>query len=106
MGATGSSGKLTDVLRLQVQIKALQSELIQMEVNKKPLIAKFNQLLGVEQTEKINLSEKFEPINIAGLVFSQRIIQGTAQTKPRQPLTASGVRLDRERIRSGRTVPR
>lgn len=80
MGATGSSGKLTDVLRLQVQIKALQSELIQMEVNKKPLKAKFNQLLGVEQTEKINLSEKFEPINIAGL--EELMLEGILTNNP------------------------
>lgn len=80
MGATGSSGKLTDVLRLQVQIKALQSELIQMEVNKKPFIAKFNQLLGVEQSEKINLSEKFEPINIAGL--EELMLEGILTNNP------------------------
>ena len=53
MASGGASGKLTDVLRLQVQIKALESDLQQMEVDKKPLLAKFNQLLGRYKTEQV-----------------------------------------------------
>jgi outer membrane protein TolC len=55
MGSGGSSGKITDVLRLQVQIKALESDLEQMEVDKRPLIAKFNQLLGRDRNETVNI---------------------------------------------------
>jgi len=54
MGSGGGSGKLTDVLRLQVQIKALESDLQQMEVDKRPLLAKFNQLLGRDKNELVN----------------------------------------------------
>lgn len=52
MGA--SAGKLTDVLRLQVQIKALESDLQQFEVDKRPLSARFNQLLGRGKNESVN----------------------------------------------------
>jgi outer membrane protein TolC len=55
MSSGGSSGKITDVLRLQVQIKALESDLEQMEVDKKPLMAKFNQLLGRDRNETVNI---------------------------------------------------
>jgi outer membrane protein TolC len=53
MGAGGGSGKLTDVLRIQVQIKALESDLEQLEVDKKPLLARFNQLLGKDKIELV-----------------------------------------------------
>ncbi|TVP48418.1 MAG: TolC family protein [Mongoliibacter sp.] len=53
MGSGGGSGKLTDVLRLQVQIKALESDLQQLEVDKRPLSARFNQLLGKGKNEPI-----------------------------------------------------
>jgi len=46
MGASSGSGKLTDVLRLQIQIKALESELRQLEANRPPLISRFNSLLN------------------------------------------------------------
>jgi outer membrane protein TolC len=46
MGESASSGRLTDVLRLQVQILGLESELLQLEENRKPLEARLNQLLG------------------------------------------------------------
>ncbi len=46
MGTRASGGKLTDVLRLQMQILSLESELIQLSQNRKPLEAKMNQLLG------------------------------------------------------------
>lgn len=54
MGSGSGSGKLTDVLRLQVQIKAMESELLQLELNKKPLLVRFNQLLGREKDEPVN----------------------------------------------------
>lgn len=46
MGTGSSGGKLTDVLRLQMQILSLESELIQLGRNRAPLEAKMNQLLG------------------------------------------------------------
>jgi outer membrane protein TolC len=56
MSSMGSgSGKLTDVLRLQVQIKALESDLVQMEVDKRPLLVRFNQLLGRDKNEQVNI---------------------------------------------------
>lgn len=55
MGSGGGSGKLTDVLRLQVQIKALESDLQQLEVDKRPLLVRFNQLLGRDKSDPVNL---------------------------------------------------
>jgi outer membrane protein TolC len=46
MGGGASGGKLSDVLRLQMQILGLESELVQLDRNRKPLEAKMNQLLG------------------------------------------------------------
>lgn len=60
MGSAGGSGKLTDVLRLQVQIKALESDLQQLEVDKRPLQVRFNQLLGREKNEIIALDSQLE----------------------------------------------
>lgn len=56
----GGSGKLTDVLRLRVQIKALESNLDQLEVDKGPLLARFNQLLGRDSREPVNFDEIIE----------------------------------------------
>lgn len=53
MGAGYGSGKLTDVLRLQVQIKAMESDLQQFEIDKRPLFARFNQLLGRDKSESV-----------------------------------------------------
>ncbi|GAB2616161.1 TolC family protein [Belliella aquatica] len=55
MGSGSGSGKLTDVLRLQVQIKALESDLHQLEVDKRPLMVRFNQLLGRDKNELVNI---------------------------------------------------
>lgn len=55
MGSGSGSGKLTDVLRLQVQIKALESDLQQLEVDKRPLMVRFNQLLGRDKNEPVNI---------------------------------------------------
>ncbi|SIS86013.1 TolC family protein [Belliella pelovolcani] len=60
MGSGGGSGKLTDVLRLQVQIKALESDLEQLEVDKRPLTVKFNQLLGRDKNEAIAIESQLE----------------------------------------------
>ncbi|MCH7399254.1 TolC family protein [Belliella sp. DSM 107340] len=53
MEAGSGSGKLTDVLRLQVQIKAMESDLQQFEIDKRPLFARFNQLLGRDKSESV-----------------------------------------------------
>lgn len=58
MGSSAGSGKLTDVLRLQVQIKALESDLQQLEVDKRPLLARFNQLLGRDKNESVNIESQ------------------------------------------------
>lgn len=55
MSSGAGSGKLSDVLRLQVQIKALESDLLQLEVDKRPLLVRFNQLLGREKSDPVNL---------------------------------------------------
>ncbi|MFD2037672.1 TolC family protein [Belliella marina] len=54
----GGSGKLSDILRLQIQIKALESDLGQLEVDKKPLLARFNQLLGRESNEPVSFESE------------------------------------------------
>lgn len=66
MSSGSGQGKLTDILRLQVQIKALESELVQLEVNKRPLIARFNQLLGREKNEAIVIEAQENLRNING----------------------------------------
>lgn len=60
MGSGGGSGKLTDVLRLQVQIKALESDLEQLEVDKRPLTVRFNQLLGRDKNEVVAIESQLE----------------------------------------------
>lgn len=54
MGTGSGTGKLTDVLRLQVQIKEMESDLQQLEVDKRPLLVRFNQLLGRDKNESVN----------------------------------------------------
>jgi outer membrane protein TolC len=49
MGGGASGGKLSDILRLQMQILGLESELIQLDRNRNPFEAKMNQLLGREK---------------------------------------------------------
>jgi outer membrane protein TolC len=77
MGSGGGSGKLTDVLRLQVQIKALESDLNQMEVDKRPLIAKFNQLLGRERNELVNVEQMLSTEKELGwdIAFLEEILE-------------------------------
>ena len=60
MGSGSGSGKLTDVLRLQVQIKALESDLQQLEVDKRPLLVRFNQLLGRDKNEAVSIESQSE----------------------------------------------
>jgi outer membrane protein TolC len=64
MGPSGSSGKLTDVLRIQVQIKALESQLLQLEANKIPVITRFNLLLQREKDAAIELENSLAPQNL------------------------------------------
>lgn len=66
MGSASGSGKLTDVLRLQVQIKALESDLQQMEVDKRPLLVRFNQLIGRDNNETVNIESQMETQNEIG----------------------------------------
>jgi outer membrane protein TolC len=66
MSSGSGPGKLTDILRLQVQIKALESELVQLEVNKRPLIARFNQLLGREKNEAVVIEVQENLRNLNG----------------------------------------
>ncbi len=65
MGGSGSGGKLTDVLRLQVQIKALESQLQQFEANKIPLITRFNLLLNRDREADIELENNLIPKKIS-----------------------------------------
>jgi outer membrane protein TolC len=66
MSSGSGPGKLTDILRLQVQIKALESELAQLEVNQRPLIARFNQLLGREKNEAVVIEVQENLRNLNG----------------------------------------
>ena len=50
---------MTDVLRLQIQIKAMESDLLQLEVDKRPLMVRFNQLLGRDKNELVNFETNF-----------------------------------------------
>lgn len=77
MGSTGSSGKLTDVLRLQVQIKALESDLQQLEVDKRPLVVRFNQLLGRDKNMVVNIEQSIDSRQDMGweLAFLEQILE-------------------------------
>ncbi|KEO72463.1 membrane protein [Anditalea andensis] len=60
-GAGGSGGKLTDVLRIQIQIKAMESQLATLADRKTPLITRFNYLLGRPKDQHIDLENNLQP---------------------------------------------
>jgi outer membrane protein TolC len=80
MGSGSGSGKLTDVLRLQVQIKALESDLQQLEVDKKPLIARFNQLLGRDKNAAVNIESRLESQKATG--WEVEMLEQILETNP------------------------
>jgi outer membrane protein TolC len=66
MGGMGSgggsgSGKLTDVLRIQIQIRSMESQLATLEANKKPVITRFNHLLGRPKDQPVDLETNLQP---------------------------------------------
>ena len=80
MGSGGGSGKLTDVLRLQVQIKALESDLEQLEVDKKPLLARFNQLLGKDRNEPVAIDSDISTEKDTG--WELALLEDILETNP------------------------
>ncbi len=58
MGESGRASRMTDVLRLQVQIRGVQSDLEQLHQDKAPLIQRFVQLSGLPEGETITLEWK------------------------------------------------
>ncbi|MCH7400625.1 TolC family protein [Belliella kenyensis] len=80
MGSGGGSGKLTDVLRLQVQIKALESDLEQLEVDKRPLIVRFNQLLGRDKNEFVAIESQLESQKAMG--WEVEMLEQILETNP------------------------
>ncbi len=63
--------RLTDVLRLQIQIKGLQSQLDQLQQDKAPLIQRFVQLSGLSEGDTIILEweEAMPPIDMEELML-------------------------------------
>jgi outer membrane protein TolC len=57
----GSGGKLSDVLRLQIQIRAMESQLETLADNKAPLITRFNKLLNREKNASVALQKELMP---------------------------------------------
>lgn len=81
MGSSGGgSGKLADVLRLQVQIKAMESDLDQLEVDKGPLLARFNQLLGRDSKEPIDVVTVIDSEKELGWEIS--VLENILETNP------------------------
>lgn len=80
MGSGGGSGKLTDVLRLQVQIKALESDLEQLEVDKRPLTVRFNQLLGRDKNEVVAIESQLESQKAMG--WEVEMLEQILETNP------------------------
>lgn len=80
MGSGSGSGKLTDVLRLQVQIKALESDLKQLEVDKRPLLVRFNQLLSRDKNEPVNIETDVYTLNDMGWEIT--MLEQILQTNP------------------------
>ncbi|MBW3467069.1 TolC family protein [Arthrospiribacter ruber] len=80
MGSGGGSGKLTDVLRLQVQIKALESDLEQLEVDKRPLTVRFNQLLGRDKNEVVAIESQSESQKAKG--WEVEMLEQILETNP------------------------
>ncbi|MCH7415170.1 TolC family protein [Belliella sp. R4-6] len=80
MGSGGGSGKLTDVLRLQVQIKALESDLQQLEVDKRPFLVRFNQLLGRDKNEPLEFETEISTQKNIGWEFT--MLEQILETNP------------------------
>ncbi|HSI75101.1 MAG TPA: TolC family protein [Lunatimonas sp.] len=81
MGSSGGgSGKFTDVLRLKVQIKAVESDLEQLEVDKGPFLARFNQLLGRDRKEPVNFETVIKTEK--ELDWEISILENILQTNP------------------------
>ncbi|MCC5935639.1 MAG: TolC family protein [Lunatimonas sp.] len=80
MGSGGGSGKLTDVLRLQVQIKALESDLEQLEVDKRALTVRFNQLLGRDKNEAVVIESQLESQKALG--WEVEMLEQIFETNP------------------------
>lgn len=57
---TGASGKMTDVLRAQIQIKEIENELAQLEEERRILQVKFNLLLNREVGMDVVIAEELE----------------------------------------------
>src|SRR5690606_21178178 len=57
---SGASGKMTDVLRAQIQIKEIDNELAQLEEERRILQVKFNLLLNREAGMDVVIAEEFE----------------------------------------------
>jgi outer membrane protein TolC len=56
----GASGKMTDVLRVQIQIKEIDNELAQLEEERRILQVKFNLLLNRETEMEVAVAEELE----------------------------------------------
>ncbi|WP_209330719.1 four helix bundle protein [Lunatimonas salinarum] len=90
------AGKLTDVLRLQVQITALESELEQLEIDKRPLTVRFNQLLGRPINEEIAVKSRRE-VQIA-LDREMEVLEQILETNPMlSMLEKEGLAFQKER---------
>jgi len=57
---TGASGKMTDVLRAQIQIKEIDNELAQLEEERRILQVQFNLLLNREVGMEVVIAEELE----------------------------------------------
>jgi len=57
----GGGGKLSDVLRLQIQIRTVESQLETLSDNKAPLITRFNKLLNREKNASVTLQRELMP---------------------------------------------
>ena len=80
MGSGSGSGKLTDVLRLQVQIKASESDLQQLEVDKRPLTVRFNQLLGRDKNDPVDFDTNISTQKEMG--WEEAILENILETNP------------------------
>ncbi|MBS9523068.1 TolC family protein [Litoribacter ruber] len=83
MGGGSSGGKLSDVLRLQIQIRSMESQLETLADKKRPLMFRFNKLLGTESTAEIQLEQDLSPRILAfnGESFIDSVMQDNPMLK-------------------------
>jgi outer membrane protein TolC len=73
----GGSGSMADVLRVQIEIKEMEKSLADLEDSRRPLLARFNQLLNRDAAEGVTVGDSLLPVYLPEnqLAMADSIIQ-------------------------------